>query len=245
MNINDEVQLAIEMNIENVREFIIKCKMNYWYRIDDWHEFDFFNGRLVEISLMPFCDAFKWGVWFVIPFADKKTWNNFIYDPGLEKFISKKYDTDESFRLRHDYKRIKRSYDKLKQACVFEENILARSLIYDQVVELKEKMDKIDKRLKFIKRREEIIKSGGTIDTSKDFDITYLKTIPIDLFVDVNRAGFFRVREGDKTPSCKWFKNENTWVDFGGDNQRHDVIDLIMITKTLDFIGACRFLSMS
>ena len=74
------------------------------------------------------------------------------------------------------------------------------------------------------------------------FDIPALKAIPIDTIVEVNRAGKFRVRD-EKTPSAHWYKNDNSWVDFGNDNKKHDVIDLIQIIHKCNFIEACKILS--
>jgi hypothetical protein len=75
------------------------------------------------------------------------------------------------------------------------------------------------------------------------FDVQALKQIPIDKIISVNPAGFFKARPDEKTASAKWYRDNNTWVDFGGDNRRHDVIDLVMITEGLDFYKACKYLS--
>lgn len=76
----------------------------------------------------------------------------------------------------------------------------------------------------------------------KSYDIAAIKQIPIDTLVEVNRAGFFRVREGDKTPSCKWYKDKNTWHDFGSD-EGGDVIDLYQKLNKCTLIQALRALS--
>jgi len=74
------------------------------------------------------------------------------------------------------------------------------------------------------------------------FNIARLKEIPINTIVEVNSAGFFKVRD-EKTPSCKWYRDNNTWVDFGDDNKQHDVIDLVMLLNKCSFIEACKRLS--
>lgn len=74
------------------------------------------------------------------------------------------------------------------------------------------------------------------------FDVAQLKQIPIDRIVSVNAAGFFKVRD-EKTPSCKWFKESNVWVDFGNDNRKHDVIDLVQLVEGLSFYDACKYLN--
>ena len=75
------------------------------------------------------------------------------------------------------------------------------------------------------------------------FDVQALKQVPIDKIISVNPAGFFKARPDEKTASAKWYRDNNTWVDFGSDNRRHDVIDLVMITEGLDFYKACKYLS--
>jgi hypothetical protein len=74
------------------------------------------------------------------------------------------------------------------------------------------------------------------------YDIASIKQIPINTLVEVNSAGFFKVRD-EKTPSCKWYKDENVWVDFGGDNRKHDNIDLYCILYKCDVKTALRELS--
>jgi hypothetical protein len=74
------------------------------------------------------------------------------------------------------------------------------------------------------------------------FDIERLKQIPLDNFVEINRQGKFKVRD-EKTPSCHWYRDSNTWVDFGGDNRKMDVIDLVQKLHKIDFISACKLLN--
>lgn len=77
---------------------------------------------------------------------------------------------------------------------------------------------------------------------NKKFNIEKLKNVPIDNFVEVNGQGKFKIRD-EKTPSCYWYKNDNTWVDFGGDNRKMDVIDLVQKLHKIDFISACKLLN--
>lgn len=73
------------------------------------------------------------------------------------------------------------------------------------------------------------------------YDLVALKQIPIDTIVEVNSAGFFKLRD-EKTPSCKWYKEKNTWHDFGS-GEHGDVIDLIMKLNNCTFQEACRLLT--
>lgn len=102
------------------------------------------------------------------------------------------------------------------------------------IEDIENDIKKLERDLYFLDHKEEILSRKGS------FDIQYLKTIPIDNFVEVNRAGFFKIRD-EKTPSVKYYRDRNTWHDFGtGENG--DVIDLIMKLKGYNFQEACNFL---
>lgn len=102
--------------------------------------------------------------------------------------------------------------------------------------EQKEKLDKINMNIKYVTK----LCGDGFEDESKSFDITALKQIPIDTIVNVNAAGFFKIRD-EKTPSVKFYKNNNTWHDFGSD-QGGDVIDLVQLINKCSFQDACKLL---
>lgn len=82
---------------------------------------------------------------------------------------------------------------------------------------------------------------AGNVDEKEKFDIARLKAIPIDQLVEVNAAGFFKIRD-EKTPSVKWYKPTNRWNDFGT-GESGDSIDLIMKLQNCDFYTACKYLS--
>lgn len=94
-----------------------------------------------------------------------------------------------------------------------------------------------NKRILSLKR---LVKKPET--AKPDYDVQSLKNIPLDTIVAINSQGFFKVRE-EKTPSCYWYKKTNTWVDFGGDNRRHDAVDLVQLIHSLTFLEACKFLA--
>jgi hypothetical protein len=80
-----------------------------------------------------------------------------------------------------------------------------------------EEIEALERRIRFIKL--------PLIDrSSRGYNIEAIKRIPIDSLVSVNAAGFFKIRD-EKTPSCKYYKNENRWHDFGSDTGG-DIIDL-------------------
>lgn len=105
------------------------------------------------------------------------------------------------------------------------------NMLLDQVVS---EINSVKKNIMFL---------NNPINNSRlSFNISQLKQFPIDQVVQVDSRGKFKIRD-EQTPSCYWYKYDNTWVDFGGDNKKHDVIDLVMIINHLDFIGACKYLS--
>jgi hypothetical protein len=107
-------------------------------------------------------------------------------------------------------------------------------------------LEKLKKKLKIYKEIKKDLKNNNRESLEKiydkKFDIERLKQVPLDNFVEINRQGKFKVRD-EKTPSCHWYKDSNTWVDFGGDNRKMDVIDLVQILYKTDFIGACKILN--
>lgn len=104
-------------------------------------------------------------------------------------------------------------------------------------------MDELDAAM--YKMRKNIINveslSEDTI-VAKRFNIEDLKKIPINSLVVVDNINRFKIRD-ERTPSCYWYRSNNTWVDFGGDGRKHDTIDLIMMRDNLDFISAVKFLT--
>lgn len=74
----------------------------------------------------------------------------------------------------------------------------------------------------------------------KSFDVERIKEVPIENFVDVNNQWFFRIRD-ERTPSCKYYKDKNTWHDFGS-GIWWDVISLIMEKDKVSFREACKII---
>jgi len=107
-------------------------------------------------------------------------------------------------------------------------------------------LGKLNKKLNIYKSIKKDLKNNNRESLeqiyNKRFDIERLKQVSLDNFVEISPQGKFKVRD-EKTPSCHWYKDSNTWVDFGGDNRRMDVIDLVQILHKTDFIGACKILN--
>lgn len=239
MNIKEEVQLAIDMGIESVLDFVFVSKMNYWFPSDVGY-YALFNNELVFLSCLSSgraIDGFSYDKREFLkenPLLAKEVWDQTTNAP-----YPKNYWTDELVKLRYDLKGQKRCQELwAARAGLDDKNSEYLMLLYDEATA---EIIKINRRLDYLKRRNEVEAAGGVMPKSRDFDIAALRTIPISDFVEVNRAGFFKVRD-EKTPSCKYYKDENMWVDFGGDNQRHDVIDLICLLHKCNFRDACLFL---
>ena len=160
-----------------------------------------------------------------------------------EKHSLPNHSSPEDYGLtRNDVDKMRLRYlnKKHKEACEEVNHYNSMVMRYNDIkmwvlfsLEAIEKRDKIYREIMMIKNNRK---------NHNPFSISQLKQIPIDTIVSVNAAGFFKVRD-EKTPSCKWYKNDNTWVDFGGDNKKHDVIDLVMIIRDCSFVEACKYLS--
>jgi len=69
----------------------------------------------------------------------------------------------------------------------------------------------------------------------------YIKSVYfVTNFVEVNNQWFFRIRD-ERTPSCKYYKDKNTWHDFGS-GIWWDVISLIMEKDKVSFREACKII---
>lgn len=80
------------------------------------------------------------------------------------------------------------------------------------------------------------------MDGKKYYDIKSLKSIPIpDVLarfgIEVNHAGFFAIRN-ERTPSAKYYRNTNTYCDFGMHNDGGDVLKLYAVLAGLDMRDA-------
>ena len=78
-----------------------------------------------------------------------------------------------------------------------------------------------------------IVGNGGV-------NVAKAKLVPITQFIEVNNRGTASCPlHSDKTPSFKYYKEQNTWWCFSC-GQGGDVIDLVMKMEGLDFIGAVK-----
>lgn len=80
------------------------------------------------------------------------------------------------------------------------------------------------------------------MDGKKYYDIKSLKSIPIPAVlarfgIEVNHAGFFAIRN-ERTPSAKYYRNTNTYCDFGMHNDGGDVLKLYAVLAGLDMRDA-------
>ena len=80
------------------------------------------------------------------------------------------------------------------------------------------------------------------MDGKKYYDIKSIKSIPIpDVLarfgIEVNHAGFFAIRN-ERTPSAKYYRNTNTYCDFGMHNDGGDVLKLYAVLAGLDMRDA-------
>lgn len=255
MNIKEEVQLAIDMGIEEAIPFIYVAKLNFAISGCETGYYGYFNGKIVWLSrvvtgkrMEMFCSVDWWiknkpnrhPQYFVALSEKNGNMLQEIWDTVKNLPYPDKYWTDEMFRNYYIRRGLKEQLEKYRVKMALNDKMSEYYLRLFEETRLE--LYKLNKKIAYAKKIEKIVSTGGTIDAQKYFDIPYLKTIPIENFVEINRIGFFKIRN-EKTPSCKWYKEDNTWVDFGGDNQKHDVIDLVMILQGLDFPSACRSLS--
>lgn len=98
----------------------------------------------------------------------------------------------------------------------------------------------IDLMNKYIKSVYFVTKRMHKEVEDKSFDVERIKEVPIENFVEINNQWFFRIRD-EKTPSCKYYKDKNTWHDFGS-GKWWDVISLIMEKDGVSFREACKII---
>lgn len=241
MNIFEEVQLAIDMGIESAYDYVILAKLNATAPSDGY--WGMLNGKRVWLSRMSHGKLCRFELGGYYEHRDilgenklliREKWDNRVNEP-----FSAKYFTDEIFRLRYELKMSIRGRDWFALRAGLDDNNSEYLMsVYNDICD---DIEKLKNKISYLKRKEEAIENGYAVPGSRDFDIPYLKSIPITNFVEVNRAGFFKIRN-EKTPSCKYYKDENSWVDFGDDNKKHDVIDLICALHKISFREACLFL---
>jgi hypothetical protein len=102
-----------------------------------------------------------------------------------------------------------------------------------------ERQEVVDRLLRDVSYITRLLK--GEITQREMYDLEYIKQIPITNFVEVNRAGFFKLRD-EKTPSCKYYEKTNTWHDFGSGEHGSNV-DLVMKIYQCSFVEALKMLS--
>lgn len=144
-------------------------------------------------------------------------------------------------------KPLSRCYEQQKKYIISQEKILKEDaarlakhvftakpnsawFLNDKLIEINNKLKSLEKRKCWLDRLSKNHKEAEKrheeyVPKFKDYDIQQLKKVPIDRFVKVNHSGFFAIRN-ENTPSVKWYKEKNTWHDFGI-GEGGDVIDLV------------------
>ena len=83
---------------------------------------------------------------------------------------------------------------------------------------------------------------NGTGDRITQADIENAKEVPIDTFIEFNRAGFARcIQHDERTGSMKYYRNVNRVYCFGC-NFNEDSIGVVMKMRNAPFTEAVRFL---
>jgi len=105
-------------------------------------------------------------------------------------------------------------------------------------------LSEIPKLEKEIKKIERIIsyrnQPAKTVDRITPEDIATAKEVPLNQFLDFNRAGFTHcIFHEEKSASMKWYQDKNRFVCFGC-NQKGDSVDIIMKLYNLTFLDAIR-----
>lgn len=148
--------------------------------------------------------------------------------------------------LNQKIKPIKERIERMSTALAFDKSKSSVEFGLHILEDDERELEKLSKKLKIYQQIKKDLKDNNRDSLEKvygnKFDIERIKQVPLDNFVEINPQGKFKVRD-ERTPSCHWYKNNNTWVDFGGENRKMDVIDLVMILHKLDFISACKMLN--
>ena len=134
------------------------------------------------------------------------------------------YHTLRCDHLRHIANTAK--YHQLSQMWIIDYQL---SLVYPIIDSLSHKIASIKNRL------------DAPPSTLPQFNLEQIKQYPITDIVEVNSRNFFKLRD-ERTPSCKYYPDSNTWYDFGS-CAGGDVIDLVMILNNCSFVEACKYLS--
>lgn len=139
-------------------------------------------------------------------------------------------------RLRHLRKELRRLEERVDHwnSLIIKSNIKVRWFLEIYYFKYLDEFEKIQKHIYYINR---LLKGSPE---KKFYNIEEIKRIPINTIVEVNSAGFFKIRD-ENTPSVKWYKDQNEWHDFGTD-EHGDIIDLIMKLNNCSFIRACKIL---
>ena len=118
--------------------------------------------------------------------------------------------------------------------------------VEDELNKANDKLNKLEKKKLWLDR---MISNHKKAEETKveyvpkqaDYNIEEIKQTPIDQIVKVNAHGFFAIRN-EKTPSVKYYKNDNRWHDFGSQDGG-DVIDLVQKLRDCTFREALEYLS--
>jgi len=111
-------------------------------------------------------------------------------------------------------------------------NDITKEFIKLTICDFQDEQKALERRLRFLM---------GKSNPSNCIDLERIKETPITDFVEVNRAGFFALRD-ERTPSCKYYADKNRWHDFGT-GEGGTVIDLVMKLYDCSFKEAIKKLS--
>jgi len=94
------------------------------------------------------------------------------------------------------------------------------------------------------KRIKDILMYHQKIGSDNNGDIDKAKLFPISEIIEINSAGFAKCPfHEEKTPSAKWYKEDNRLHCFGSCSKGFDAIDVHMQVYNVDFISALKSLS--
>jgi hypothetical protein len=241
MNVQEEVQLAIDMNIESALEFVLLAKLNYNGPDDGY--WGYFNNKRVWLSRVSsgkLCD-------FNVSYDNRKILdeNKFlikeIWDVRVNKPYPKKYFTDimaqTNYELKINAERIERLMGLFNRSTGHN-----RSFVQDMLTESYEYETKLMKRKSFVQNG----------DTKKSLVLSdYKNHSLIDVIsnygLELIRAGSNRFKmccpfHKEKTPSFFVAVDKNRFNCFGC-GEYGDTLDFIKKYEQISVIDAAKKLT--
>lgn len=103
-----------------------------------------------------------------------------------------------------------------------------------------------DNDIKKVNEKIRRLKARKNNTYKKGVELEELKKVPIpDILgsygIEIKR-GTFKIRQSEKTPSCKYYSDSNSWYDFGS-SQGGSNIDLILAIEQCEISSAIRILT--